>query len=146
MSTATPNFRALLSTPTDQVDRPRALAAGHYIGEMKGHEFGLSKQKKTPFVRFILVPTDETTDVDSEANNGIELSRRELRRDFFITPTALYRLSDMLDAVLGQQAGRSFDQRIPETRGVRVMFQVTCRDSEDGTEVYNDIGTIIAAP
>ena len=141
-------FRELLSQPTDSVERPRPLADGHYIGEMKGHEFGLSRQKQTPFVRFILTPEEETADVPAGANSGLDLSRRELRKDFYITPIALYRLSDMLDAVLGKQSGRSFDERIPETRGQRVMFAVTHRDVTDETtgeilETYNEIGAIL---
>ena len=144
MSTST--FRELLSQPTDTVERPKAFAAGHYLGEIKTHEFGTSRQKQTPYVRFTLVPTEETSDVEAGANDGIDFSKRELRKDFYITPTALYRLSDMLDAVLGKSTGRSFDERIPETRGVRVMFAVTSRDNEDGTETYNDVGAIVAAP
>ena len=145
MSASASTFRELLSQPTDTVDRPRALAEGHYIGEIRGHEFGRSRQKQTPFVRFVLVPSEETADVAEGANAGTDLAKRELRKDFYITPNSLYRLSDMLDATLGQQSGRSFDERIPETRGVRVMFQVTCRDNEDGTETYNDVGNIVAA-
>ena len=145
---AIPNFRELLSKPTNEVDRPRALAAGHYIGELTTHEFGVSRQKQTPFVRFNVKLIEEASDVENGANKGIDLSRRELRRDFFITPQALYRLSDFLDAVLGKQVGRPFDQRIPETRGVRVMVQVTRREvtDDEGTvlETYNDVGTIIA--
>ena len=148
--TSIPNFRELLSTKTDEVDRPRAIAIGHYIGVIKNHEFGTSKRKNTPFVRFNLTPLEETSDIPEGANDGIDLSRRELRRDFYITPAALYRLSDMLDAVLGKQLGRSFDQRIPETRGVRVMFHVTQREQVDEAtseviEIFNDVGTIIAA-
>lgn len=137
-------FRALLGQATDAVERPRALAAGHYIGEIKSHEFGLSRQKQTPYCRFILVPLEETADVTQGENEGIDLSKRELRKDFFITPQALYRLSDMLDAVLGKTSGRSFDERIPETRNVRIMFAVTRRDNEEGTETYNDVGSIVA--
>jgi hypothetical protein len=144
-TTISSTFRELLHQPTDQVERPRALADGHYIGEIRSHEFGLSRQKQTPFCRFILVPNEETADVPEGSNVGIEFGRRELRKDFYITPNSLYRLSDALDAILGKQAGRSFDERIPETRGTRVMFQVTHRDSEDGTETYNEIGTIVAA-
>lgn len=149
MSATATTFRDLLSKPTDTVERPKALAPGHYIGEIRSHEFGLSRQKQTPFCRFIIVPSEETEDVPQGANDGIELARRELRRDFYITPDALYRLSDMLDAVLGRQAGRSFDERLPETRSVRVMMQVTQRETtdQDGnvTNVYNDIGTIVKA-
>lgn len=136
-------FRSLLSQPTDAVERPRAIADGHYIGEITRHEFGVSRQKQTPFVRFFIVPHEETEDVPEGANDGLVLTRRELRRDFYITPNSLYRLSDMLDAVLGKASGRSFDERIPETRNARVLFQVTHRDSEDGTEQYNEVGTIV---
>jgi hypothetical protein len=139
------SFRELLKQATDQVERPKPLAAGHYLGEIKGHEFGQSRNKQTPYVRFILVPEQATADVNVAENDGIELSRRELRKDFYITPMALYRLSDMLDAVLGQETGRSFDDRIPDTRSARVMFAVSQRANEDGTEVFNDIGTIVRA-
>lgn len=143
MSSST--FRELLSQPTDVVERPRALANGHYMGEIKSHEFGTSRQKQTPYVMFILIPTEETEDVESGANAGIDFSKKEMRKTFYITPTALYRLSDMLDAVLGKSTGRSFDERIPETRSARVMFAVTSRQSEDGLETYNDVGAIVAA-
>lgn len=143
-ATTQQTFRELLSQPTDSVERPRALAAGHYLGEIKSHEFGLSRQKQTPYVRFILVPSEETTDIAEGANAGVDLSKRELRKDYYITPNAIYRLSDMLDAVLGKTTGRSFDERIPETRGARIMFAVTQRENEDGTETFNDIGNIVA--
>lgn len=138
-------FRDLLGQPTDAVERPRALAVGHYYGEIKSHEFGLSRNKQTPFVRFILVPESEGSDVPAGANAGVDLSRRELRKDFYITPTALYRLSDMLDAVLGKESGRSFDERIPDTRSAKVLFMVTQRENEEGTETFNDIGAIVKA-
>lgn len=142
-------FKELLRTSTDTVERPRPLADGHYIGEIRSHEFGQSKQKQTPFIMFILVPSEECADVAEGANNGIDLSKKELRKTFYITPDSLYRLSDMLDATLGKATGRSFDERIPETRGTRVMFQVTHRDQTDDSgnivNVFNDIGTVVAA-
>lgn len=138
-------FRELLSQPTDAVERPRAIADGHYLGEIKGNEFGASRQRQTPFVQFNLTITEACADVPQGANDGIDLASRQLRKVFYITPTALYRLSDMLDAVLGKQAGRSFDERIPETRGARVMFAVGHRDNEDGTETYNEVGVVVAA-
>lgn len=139
------SFRELLSQQTDQVDRPQPIAAGHYIGDIKSYEFGQSRNKQTPFLRVILVPQEETADVVAGSNGNTDLSRRELRKDYFITPTALYRLSDMLDAVLGKEEGRTFDDRIPELRNSRVMFAVTQRASEDGTETYNDVGTVVKA-
>jgi hypothetical protein len=143
MSTST--FRELLGQNTDSVERPRPIADGHYLGAIASHEFGLSRQKQTPYVRFIINLEEETADVPTGSNDGIDISRREIRKDYFITPTALYRLSDMLNAVLGKETGRTFDERIPETRGVRVMVGVGHRDNEDGTETYNEVGTIVRA-
>ena len=143
-----PEFRELLSLTSETVERPRALAAGHYIGVIRNHEFGVSR-KQTPLVRYFLTPLEEGSDVQPGENDGIDLSKRELRKDFYITHSAMYRLMDMLDAVLGQQRGRPADARIPDTRGVRVMFQVTQRAVQDDagnvTEVFNDVGTIVAA-
>jgi hypothetical protein len=143
MSTST--FRELLGQATDAVERPRPIADGHYLGSIASHEFGLSRQKQTPYVRFIINLEQETDDVPTGANGGIDISRREIRKDYFITPTALYRLSDMLNAVLGKETGRTFDERIPETRGARVMLGVGHRDNDDGTETYNEISTIVRA-
>lgn len=138
-------FRSLLAQSTDAVERPRSIADGHYIGVITNTEFGVSRQKQTPYLRVNLRPEEETDDVPENANEGIDLAKRELRRDFYITPGALYRLSDMLDAVLGKQTGRSFDERIPELRGARVIFGVTHRDNAEGTETFNDVSTIVAA-
>jgi hypothetical protein len=142
-------FRDLLHVNNDTIDRPQALADGHYIGEIKGHEFGLSRQKQTPYVRITLTPSEATSDVPEGANvkkNGepIDITKLELRKDFYVTPNAVYRLGDMLNAVLGTD-GRFYDERLPETRGVRVMFAVTHRDSDDGTQTFNDVGTIVKA-
>lgn len=139
------NFRELLSTKTDEVDRPRALAAGHYICAIKNFEFGTSRQKQTPFVRFLLTPVEACSDVDASANAGIDLGARELRRDYYLLPHTIWRLSDALDAILGKQIGRSFDERLPDTRGARVMADVAQRESEDGSETFNDVQTLVAA-
>jgi len=138
-------FRELLSMHTDAVERPGPLAAGHYIGILKGHEYGATRHKQTPYIRFFFTPTEETADVEPGANGDIDLTKRELRKDFYLTPQAIYRLSDFLDAVLGRETGRSFDERIPDTRGVRVVFKVTTRESQDGSEIYNDVGDVVKA-
>jgi len=138
-------FRQLLSKTTETAERPRALAIGHYIGEIKTYSFGESSQKKTPFVRFIMVPTEETEDVPEGANEGIDFSKKELRKDLYITPEALYRLTDFLNSVLGEQNGRTFDERIPETRSVRVLIQVGQRENErNPEEKFNEVGTVVA--
>jgi hypothetical protein len=138
-------FRELLSQHTDQVERPRPIADGHYIGTIISHELGTSRQKQTPFVRFNLQIEEATSDVPEGANDGIDLTSFSLSKTLYITPRSLYRLGDCLDAVLGKETGRSFDERIPDTRGVRVLIAVGHRDNEDGTESFNEVGTIVKA-
>lgn len=138
-------FRELLSQPTDTAERPRALADGHYIGTIIGHELGTSARKQTPFVRFNIQVEEATSDVPEGANDGIDLTGRQLPKTLYITPKSIYRLADCLDAVLGKETGRSYDARIPDTRGIRVMLQVGHRDNEDATESFNEVGTIVKA-
>lgn len=139
------SFRELLSRTSDTIERPRALATGHYRGKILRHEFGSSRQKQTPFVRFFLQPTEETEDVEAGANGGMDFTTREYRKDFFITPAAVYRLSDMLDAVLGKDPSRSFDERLPDTDNAEVIFGVTVRHDDERNEDFNDVTTIVKA-
>lgn len=138
-------FRELLSQPTDTAERPRALAEGHYIGSILSHELGSSARKQTPFVRFQIQVEEATADVAEGANDGIDLSTRQIAKTLYVTPKSIYRLADCLDAVLGKEPGRSYDERIPETRGVRVMIAVSQRPNKDETEFFNEVGTMVKA-
>ena len=143
------SFRELLSKPTNDFKAPPVLADGHYIGSIPRHEFGRSKNKQTPYLRVYLKPTEATEDVEADANASINLNDYEVFRDFYITPKSLFMITRMLDAVLGESTGRSFDERIPELNGVSVMFQVSHRNQvdDDGNIInsFNDVGTIVAA-
>lgn len=140
------NFRELLSQPTDQFKRPPALPEGHFNGQIKAYEFGKSAKKQTAQIQFIYTITSPTEDVPEEDMAGVDLANgREMRQTFYITPTALYRLSQHLDALLGEQEGVSFDERIPETRGLDVIIQVSQRLSDDGEDTYNDIKSVVKA-
>lgn len=137
------DFRKELSVASTDIERPKPLPVGHYYATIRGHEFQLSKRQQTPYVRFLLAPSEACEDVDAAELAGVDLTRRELRKDYFITPAAKYRLADMLDSVIGQP-NRTLDERLPETRGMRVMIQVTQRTSEDGSETYNDVATVVS--
>lgn len=152
MNDAPINFRELLSQPSDAVERPVKLPTGHYRAAIGQHTFDRSSKKQTAFVRFELRIAAPTADVDQVAlQTVLEAGRKQLtdvaiNKDYYITPKSLYRLTDMLDAVLGKQQGRSFDDRIPTTRGADVIIGVTPRRNEDGTESdFNDVTTIVAA-
>lgn len=138
----TVNFRDLLKFSSETVERPKPLPEGHYNGIISRHEFGLSKKKQTPFVRFYLQLQEPTGDISPEQLNGIDLSKVELRKDFYITPKSAFMLTDLLDAVLGKD-NRLADERLPETKGQRVMFGVAQRQNDDATATFNDVTTIV---
>lgn len=139
------SFRDLLKLSAEETPRPRSLPDGHYIGPILGHEFGRSSKKQTGFVRFELRPEEACNDVDQDQLEGLNLSDKTQRRDFYITPKALHQLSDMLDATLGKQPGRNHDERIPDTTGVRVMFGVKKRLNDNGEDSgFNEVTTIVA--
>jgi hypothetical protein len=138
------NLRELLSQPSDQFIAPKPLPEGHFIAMIKGTEYGQSRLKKTHYVRFLLSIKEAGDDITPDMLEGVTYEGRELKRDFYITPNALYRLTSQLDDILGAQPGVSFDQRISECHGQEVLVQVTQRLSDDGKETFNDIGTIIA--
>ncbi len=138
------NYRELLSQPSDSFQRPPSMPAGHYIATIKTHQFDKSSKKATPLVRFLFSPREATSDVDEEALANVDLTEKELRKEFYITPKALWRLNKFLDDVLGPQEGRSFDERIPEVKGVEVQIGVTLRFSDDGEMDFNDVTTVVA--
>lgn len=139
-------FRELLRVTSETVERPKALADGHYIGEIVSYEFGTSSKKQTPYVMFNIKPLEETSDVVEGANEGINFDTKVVNSDkYYITPKSVYRLVDVVDAVLGPDPKTYVDDRLPDTRGVRVLFEVRSRvDENDDTRVYTDIPTIVA--
>lgn len=140
------NFRDLLAQPTDQFKKPPALPEGHYNGSVKAYEFGKSTKKGTAQIQFIYNITSAGEDVEEEDMAAIDLSNgKEMRQTFYITPNALWRLTDHLNALLGPDEGKSFDERIPDTRGIDVLIRVSQRLSEDGEDTYNDVKDVVAA-
>lgn len=141
------NFRELLNQPTDTAERPRKLPTGHYKGVIGNHSFDRSSKKQTAFVEVPVRVTEPTSDVDPVAVAGFDWSNIEVSRRFYITPKAMFMLADMLDAVLGKELGKSYDERLPNIRGANVIIGIVPRRNQDGTEneFGNDITTIVAA-
>ena len=141
---STVDFRTLLQTPMDTIEKPKPLPAGTYHGVVSRHEFGESSQKRTPYVRFHLQPTSAADDVDPAGLEGIDLSKKALRRDYFLTADALYRLKGFLDSIGVSTTGRSLGEAIPDSTNARVLMQVTQRAADNG-DLYNDVGDLKGA-
>lgn len=141
----TVNFKELLSVPVDSVKAPEALPEGHYTGRLRQYEFLESSKKKTPFVRFTITLDSANEDVDAAALADVDLSKKQLRADYYLTPDSLFRLKNLLESLKINIAGRSFDEALPETQNMIVVVEVTRRPNDDGSAFFNDVKDIAGA-
>jgi hypothetical protein len=134
------DFRSLLQTPMDEIKRPPTWPAGTYHAIVRNHEFGTSKNKKTPYVRFHFAVMHPGEDVDVAGLEGIDISKRDWTKDFYLTGDALYRVKEFLVSVGVEVEGRGLGECIPEATNSMVLLPVIQRNSEDGKSIFNDIG------
>lgn len=130
------NFSELLSKPLDDVKRPPTLPAGTYHGFIKSYEPGESSEKKTPYVRFNFTVTSAGDDIDprdltGEDGRPIDLSKKQLRRDFYMTADAEYRLKEFLESMKIPTKGRTWASSLPETINQAVILDVIQRPNRD---------------
>ena len=128
-----PTFESILDTPADAVERPKPIPAGTYDCIVKGlYEQGESSQKKTPFVRFTYAITSAGEDVDTdelEAMGGID--GKTIRDTYYTTPDALFRLTDTMENMGIDLAGKSVRHGLDETPNASLRIVVTHRAVED---------------
>lgn len=134
-----------MNRPAGQAKKPPALPAGDYPGKIIRWELGESQQKKTPYVRYHLVPTAwpaDATDSDKldEKGEEIDLSKKQLRRDYYMTPDAEYRLDEMLRGIEVPMDGRTYEESVPDAIGHDVLMVVIQRMATDGSDnIFNDV-------
>jgi hypothetical protein len=140
----TVDFSALLSTPMDDIKRPPPLPAGNYLGRVTKYEFLESTEKKTPFVRYSVSVESAGSDIDPADLTDIDLSKKQLRSDFYLTPDALYRLTEFLEGLGIEKTGRTLAEAIPEAIGISVAFTVTQRMNtrDPKSPPFNEISDI----
>lgn len=126
-----PDFANLLSKPLDEVKRPQAIPAGTYNAMIKSYEAAESKEKKTPYIRFHFTITGPGADVNAADLDGVDLSKKQLRRDFFITPDAEYRLKEFIESCHIDTRGRTFQSTLPDMVNQPVLLEVVQRLNKD---------------
>lgn len=118
------DFRELLKQNTDEIKRPNPTPAGTWYGLVHNYEYGESKEKKTPYVRYGVRLTAPGADISEEDKNSGEFVGREYDKDYFLTPDALWRLSEMIGTMSVKTTGRPLDETIPEIVGKEVMVTI----------------------
>jgi len=142
------DFASILNRPVDSAEKPKPLPAGEYMLLINKREFGESMQKKTPYVRFHFTIQAPGPDVALDKLAGIDLNKKSLRSDFYLTDDSLYRLRKFLEEDLKlPSSGRPFASLIEETVGKNVVASVIQSPSQkpgDDT-IYNEINSFRSA-
>ena len=146
----TVDFKALINKPADKIKRPPVWPAGTYHGTIIRHEFGESSQKKTPFVSYKLKVNGPGEDVPQELlrddeGKPFDLSKKEFKKDFYLTPDAEYRVVEFAESCGLQKSGHSLEDLILGVIGQPVLIQLIQKMSQDGISQFNDVGDIKGA-
>ncbi len=136
------DFSKLLRKNVSDAKRPPALPAADYPGIIARHELGDQNTNHTPYVRYHVRLTGPAETVDPAELAGIELDKRQMRRDFFLTDDADWRLAEFLKSCGIETEGRNFEDTISEAVGKTVVVQVQQYLNQKTNEIGNQIGTL----
>lgn len=137
------DFREILDTNMDNIERPKPLPPGSWFAIIKEHSFDKTPKQDTPYVRFTFVNLQAGEGVSSEAVDEIDdLAERNLRKDYYLTANARYRVKEMLASLGIQTEGRSLGACIADSTGAKVILDVTNTTSKDGKEIYTNVGDV----
>jgi hypothetical protein len=135
-----PDFSQLLRKPAGVAKKPPALPAGDYSGIIKSWEVGDNNKNKTPYVRFNLVLTAPPDDVELEP--GTDLSKKPLRRDYYLTDDALWRLDDFIRSCGIEPNEEVYEEVMPQMVGLPVTVEVQQYINQSTSEIGNQVGKL----
>lgn len=138
------DFSALLKKPAGEAKKPPVLPVGDYQGVVRSHEMGDSNRNRTPYVRFVVVLTEwpEALPVEDRPD-GVELNKRQLRKDFYITDDSLWRLDAFIRSCGVEPSGRVYEEVLPELVGQPVFVQVQHYMNPQTSEIGNNTGEVV---
>lgn len=138
-----PDFSTLLKKPAGEAKKPPALPAADYPGVVKSFEYGDNNKNKTPYVRFSIGLTGLAEGVDPSELEGVDLSKRALRRDYYLTDDALWRLDEFIRSCGVEPSGKSYEEIIPALVGAQVMVEVQQYLNQTNNEIGNQVGKLL---
>lgn len=141
------DFTSLLKKPAGEAKKPAALEPGDYPGVIKTYELGDNNKNKTPYVRFALGLSGWPDGADPQTREDgepVDLSTKSLRRDFFLTEDALFRLDELLNGLGIATKGRTYEEVLPEAVGSQVIIEVQQYMNQSNNEIGNQVGRITA--
>lgn len=149
-------FSDLLDVDAGSVRPPPIKPGGQYSGTILDYKLDKSKEKQTPFVRFTfnnvapgaaINPADLLWDAKGDGNMvPMDLSKWHPTTDFYLTPDALFRLTEFLKSLGIKVEGRKIGACLPDAKGLPVILdakQETITNQQTGeTNIVTRIGNV----
>ena len=137
------DFSQLLRKPAGEAKRPKALPIGDYQGMIRSHEVGDQNRNRTPYVRFGLVLTEWPDTIGPDDRVDIDLGRRTLRKDFYLTEESMWRLDRFIKSCGIDPQSRTYEEILPQLIGQPVVVQVQHFLNQQTNEIGNSVGEIV---
>jgi hypothetical protein len=136
------DFTQLLHKAAGEAKRPKPLETGVYGGLVKNYEIGDNNKNRTPYIRLTLIPTEWPDTASSEIRSEVDLTKRQMRKDFFLTEDSLWRLDAFLRSCGIEPSGRTYEEVLPELVSQPVQFEVAQFKGQDDN-ISNNVNQIV---
>jgi len=143
-----PNFASILDEAPTEIERPKPVPPGTYIGVVQGTPvYDKSAKKGTDYVQFTIKPIAAEDDVDAEdlaEMGGFE--NKTFKLNFYLTEDAAYRLDEFHEHCgLDISTPMSRRHRNDEVVNAQIRFTIKHRLAPDGSQTYAEIGRTLKA-
>ena len=133
------DFSTLLRKPAGEAKKPKALPAGVYEGIIKTWQVGDQNKNRTPYVRFTCALTSWPADLDESNREGLDLTKRQPRQDYFLTDDALFRLDELIRSCGIDPSGRQYEDVLPELVGQTVQLEIVQYINQQTNEIGDQV-------
>lgn len=126
----TTNWQSILDKKPEEATRPPPTPTGNYLAIVTKFSFEESKEKKTPYVQYIVKLVSPVADVDPTAlaaAGGMEkIAAREFKLDYYMTDDAAWRHREFLEKTLKINfAGRGWMPCINEAANKQLTVHIS---------------------
>ncbi len=135
------NFSDILNTKTDDIERPKPLPVGTYLGIVSGApEIAPIGQKATLAAKYQIKLLAPQEDVDRDALSEMGgIGERSVSLTLFLTADAAWRAKEFLENCGIDTSGKTLGETLTEAPGRQIYVKLKHRPSPDGTQLYTEI-------
>lgn len=137
------DFSQLLRKQAGEAKRPKPLPIGDYEAMIRSHEVGDNNRNRTPYVRLGLVMTNWPATIGPDEQGEIDLSKRTLRKDFYLTEESMWRLDNFIRSCGIDPASRTYEEILPMLVGQPVTAQIQHYMNQQSGDVGNTVGEVV---